>query len=70
MKVPSRDEKRTGTLLGTERGTRTGAVTFQRLVALGYDAEVSKAKTTNVADGLLTIAVPKKSPGQDARESR
>jgi HSP20 family molecular chaperone IbpA len=62
VRLKAREEKHSGQALRVERGTPNGGFRFQRVVPVAWDAEVSKAKYS-LADGILTLTVPKKSGG-------
>lgn len=62
--APSK-EPETG-LLRAERGARSGSVRFQRILPIAYDADCTNAKAS-LADGILTISVPKSRAKIDAK---
>jgi len=69
VKVQAREEKKTGVVVGSERGARGGPITYQRVVPIGFDADVNRAKVGNASDGILTVSVPKRSR-DESRETR
>ncbi|GEM_PF-6987636 len=58
-----------GTPVRTERGASTTEVRYQRIVPVGWDADVHHAEA-KVKDGVLTVTVPRSQPGSEQQSQK
>lgn len=58
VRARGRESKEPGQVLVSERGSPQGPLRYARVVPVGWDADVQKAKAS-LSDGVLTVTIPK-----------
>lgn len=59
VRVEARDASPGQAVVRSERGMRSGAVRYERVVPVAWDADADAAKTS-FENGLLTVTMPKR----------